>query len=432
MLKLFLRLFVLLALGYAGCVWLVSKAAETYFAREIEHYNEELVRGQVFALVSELRPVSADERARRIVRLQPHYGLQLALVDSATFTMTPREKTRLQADHFISRKDFTEFFAPLDFPAGTTLLHISFPPEPPTMTRANIAAYTLLAALLGGVLLTWVWPHWRDLETLRTAANQFGAGQFTARADVGKRSSVRELATHFNHMAERTQQLIAAQRELTNAVSHELRTPIARLEFELNLITDTGDESTRKRLLGDMRADLHVLESMVSELLSYARLEHSQPAVATHAVDASSWLASVVDTVALEAKAHGIACVTSVGGVTDMAMEPQFMARALLNLLRNAIRYARQRVQVSIEPANGGCWRLCVDDDGPGIPMADRTRVFEPFTRLDEDRSRATGGFGLGLAIVRRVAEWHHGTVEVLDSPLGGSRFVLSWPASPR
>jgi two-component system sensor kinase ParS len=117
--------------------------------------------------------------------------------------------------------------------------------------------------------------------------------------------------------------------------------------------------------------------------------------------------------------------------VSVVAIEPQFMARALLNLLRNAIRYARQRVEVSIEHTDNGRWRLCVDDDGPGIPAADRVRIFEPFTRLDEDRSRATGGFGLGLAIVRRVAEWHHGTVEASDSPLGGARFMLSWPAVP-
>jgi two-component system, OmpR family, sensor kinase ParS len=432
MLKLFLRLFVLLGVGYVGCVWVVSHAVNAFFAPEMERYNDELLRGQVYELVRVLRPLAPEDRPRQLALLQPHYGLQLSLVDAATLALTVHEKGKLDAGQFIGREDFTEFITPIDSAPGTPLLRIRFPQETRVMTYANASAYTLLAALIGGVLLTWVWPHWRDLERLRGAANLIGAGQLNARASVGKRSSVRELAEHFNQMAERTQQLISSQRELTNAVSHELRTPIARLEFELNLVTHANDEDTRKRLHAEMRADLLVLEDMVSELLTYARLEHPGLELATQSVDATDWLAGVADTVALEAQARGIACDTHVGGVSFVAIEPQFMARALLNLLRNAIRYARQRVHVSIERTDNGHWCLCVDDDGPGIPAADRVRIFEPFTRLDEDRSRATGGFGLGLAIVRRVAEWHHGTVAATDSPLGGARFMLSWPAVAR
>lgn len=436
MLKLFLRLFVLLAVGYAVCLWLVGHVGEAILADRMERYNDELLRGQVYELVGQLRPLPPEQRAQRLDLIRPHYGLQLSLTDRSALSLTPKEKKKLDAGQFISREDYTEFWTPMDDPPGAQLLRIAFPPNPPLLVYANIAAYITLAALLGSVLLTWVYPHWRDLENLRTAAGLFGAGQLTARAQVSKRSSVRGLAEHFNHMADRTQELITAQRELTNAVSHELRTPISRIEFELNLLAGASDEATRQRLLAGVRSNVQELATMVSELLTYARLEHGDLQIAREAVDARSWLASVVDAARPEGLARGVACDATFNSAPDSAesmdIEPQFMARALLNMLRNACRYAKQRVQVSITLAADGYWHLCVDDDGPGIPAGDRARIFEPFTRLQQDRSRDTGGVGLGLAIVRRVAEWHQGSVEALDSPLGGARFLLKWPATTR
>jgi two-component system sensor kinase ParS len=429
-LRLFWRLFLLLSVGYGLSWWAVDYAANVMMEKTGQFYNDELLRGQVYELVRALRPLSPTEREQHLALLRPHYGLQLALVDIGTLALSNDEQAALRADRFISRKEFTEFFAPLDPPAGPQQLRIAFPAEPGWLLYANIVAYLTLASLVGCILLVWVRPHWRDLEALRAAANQFGNGNLAARAQVGKSSNVRELAGQFNQMADRTQHLIAAQRELTNAVSHEFRTPIARLAFELDLVADATDERTRGRHLGEMRADLQELEDMVSELLTYARLEHPEVSVAAVSVDAQSWLESVLGAVALEAEAKGVACTVTANGLISVTLEPRFMARAVINLLRNAIRYARKSVEVGVERSEGGGFRLVVDDDGPGIPESDRLRIFEPFTRLDESRARLTGGFGLGLAIVRRIAQWHRGTVEVRESPLGGARFVLSWPAT--
>ena len=103
------------------------------------------------------------------------------------------------------------------------------------------------------------------------------------------------------------------------------------------------------------------------------------------------------------------------------------MSRALLNLVQNAVRYANSRVEIGLTRNAAEEFELTVDDDGGGIPQADRERVFEPFIRLDESRDRGTGGAGLGLAIVQRVAANHGGTIEVRDSP--GRRPPLRWPA---
>ena len=105
------------------------------------------------------------------------------------------------------------------------------------------------------------------------------------------------------------------------------------------------------------------------------------------------------------------------------------MPYAVTNLLRNAIKYARRRIMVSAEVV-GRNVRVHVDDDGIGIPPEERQRVFTAFIRLDRSRDRTTGGYGLGLAIVRLVLEQHGGTAFADDSPLGGARFTLSWPLS--
>ncbi len=107
--------------------------------------------------------------------------------------------------------------------------------------------------------------------------------------------------------------------------------------------------------------------------------------------------------------------------------EPQYLRRALSNLITNAMRHAESQVRVSFA-IDGETARLEVDDDGPGVPEADWEKVFTPFLRLDDSRTRASGGHGLGLSIVRRIVYWHGGRSQVGHSALGGARFSLVWP----
>ena len=112
--------------------------------------------------------------------------------------------------------------------------------------------------------------------------------------------------------------------------------------------------------------------------------------------------------------------------VGDVSCEARYMARAVANFVRNALRYAKKTIEVTVQQSANKTY-INVDDDGPGIPLAERERVFEPFTRLDQSRDRASGGVGLGLAIAMQVAKWHRGGVSVSDSPLGGARVTISW-----
>ncbi|CRM74522.1 ATP-binding protein [Pseudomonas sp. 35 E 8] len=421
MLRLYIRLYIILALGLAGAIWLVNYTFDELLPEANETYNREALRGPAYGLVEQLRPVPAEAREVRLSELQQHYGLRLDLVQRDELALSQREQQLLAAGQLVVRGDLMEFIANID--GGPQLLNIKLPEEPKWL---YLWAYGLLGLSLAIVLYFWVRPHWRDLEHIRLAAQRFGDNDLSSRILLPRRSTVRELAGHFNQMAERIESLIANQRELTNAVSHELRTPIARLSFELDQLKQQTDPRQRGELIADMYADLGELEDMVSELLTYASLERGATQVTRERIEAHSWLDSVIGSVALEAEAAGIQLSLRTCEVDFIQIEPRFMARAVINLLRNAIRYAERRVEVSLVKFGSG-YEVRVCDDGPGVPEEGRSKIFQPFMRLDASRDRRTGGFGLGLALVQRVSQWHGGQVQVLDSEWGGASFRMTW-----
>jgi signal transduction histidine kinase len=229
-------------------------------------------------------------------------------------------------------------------------------------------------------------------------------------------------------MADRIQQLINSHKELTNAVSHELRSPISRIRFGLTMFTSSSAPEKKQHYICGIQADVNELEDLVSELLTYARFDRERPNLHFSRHPVIPWLKNLLGNKLPSLDQPVCECSFHVNSESCAAwFEPKQMGRAVGNLVQNALRCARQRIHVSLEQCDSEAV-IHVDDDGPGIPENDRKRIFEPFTRLDSSRSRVSGGHGLGLAIVHRIAVWHCGNVTVLDSPMGGARFSIRWP----
>ena len=300
--------------------------------------------------------------------------------------------------------------------------------EPVALTHLRSILIISIALIVALAVLFWVYPLWRDLRRLGTTTKMFGEGRFDIRAQLPKRSVLHRLANTFDAMAERIQRLISSHKELTNAVSHELRTPIARLRFGMQMLEDATDDAARERHMQSMNADIDELDRLVAELLTYARFDREAPKMEFTRQNVAPWLDEVlrqaqmgVSGISLERR------VDCAEHEKDAKFEPRLMARALQNLLLNARRYANNKIQVRFTRHNDECV-ISVDDDGPGIPPDKREQVFEAFTRLDASRDRGTGGYGLGLAIVHRIAQWHKGSVSATTSDLGGACFVIRWP----
>jgi signal transduction histidine kinase len=285
----------------------------------------------------------------------------------------------------------------------------------------------LVSLALCAILYRWAKPMWRDLEAMKTATARVGAGDFAVRADVRRASLLEPIASGFNSMAERVQALLQSHRDLEQGIAHELRTPLAQLKFDLELARTSAGPGERDQRFAAMERDVGELEELVNELLVLANLREAPPYLpkplkARDVVDdvirrANDEMRSTGRTVAIEAPRHLPETITC---------DAKYMSRALVNVLRNALRYAHSKVAVTVEKA-GARTVINVDDDGPGVPPEERERLFEPFARAEGSRGRESGGVGLGLAIVKSVAEWHGGEARISDSPLGGARVSISW-----
>lgn len=298
----------------------------------------------------------------------------------------------------------------------------------PLDLRLRLLTWSLIGVIFAIALWFWVRPVWRDLEALRQTARDLGDGHFDARSPGANSQLFAPLSDTLNGMADRIQQLIATHKELASGISHELRTPIARLRFALEMLTETDDREERERLWKMMETDLDELDNLIDSSLTYARFEREAPEPHFSTVAFATWLEEEVDSVRLLGRQVQMEVDTSaLPAELVVQLDRKAMPYALRNLLRNAIRYASRHILVSAE-TQGGQLMIHVDDDGIGIPPEEREHVFSAFTRLDRSRDRATGGYGLGLAIARRVLELHGGSARADTAPLGGARFTLSWP----
>lgn len=432
MLKFAIRIFVVAAIGYLAGSQLVLRGLEYLLDPLSADLSYQSVRGQMHALHKELdgiSPAARDEFLRD--EIQPHYGLGLKLLADDQAKPDEAEQRQLASVGFIMRDDYNVYIAPLPG-EPRQWLEVRLPRPPANLegwvTAAGWAALSLIVGII--LLLLWALPLWRDLDRLRNATLRMGQGELGSRVRLSRLAGMRHVGESFNQMAERISVLVENQRSLTNAVSHELRTPLARLSFEVALLGQDQHLPKRHQILRDMQADISELEALVAELLIYARLERpTDETVRLETVDTCDWLGEALAQVAHQAEARAVQCHVRRDYPPRVRLHPRYMSRALLNLVQNAVRYASRHVEVELRQCPSGGFELIVDDDGCGIAPADRTRVFEPFIRLDESRDRGTGGAGLGLAIVWRVAANHGGGIEIHDSPLGGARFVLRWPA---
>lgn len=289
----------------------------------------------------------------------------------------------------------------------------------------------LMAGLLVGLYLS-LRPIRQRLRRLAATSDRLGSGDLAARADEGNKDVIGVLARSFNQMAAQLQRLVSAQQEILRVVSHELRTPLQRLHFLIEQVRDTHDEAARAKALERMECDLAELDHLIDELLTYSRLEDGS-AIEQRRVDAGAIVLELCETLAPPTGTVKLVLRGSIEGPLDVPGERRLVRRALSNLISNALRHARSRVEVAVQRKAG---HLCiqVEDDGPGVPLANRERIFEPFwcQQAGRDEARAPG-FGLGLAIVRRIALRGGGDVEVFTSqPLGGAGFQLrlaTWTA---
>jgi two-component system OmpR family sensor kinase len=281
-------------------------------------------------------------------------------------------------------------------------------------------------AAIALVIMAWLWPLTRDLRQLERSTTTFGNRNWMFDARIGLRSPVYALAEAFRRMAARIDSLIGAQKDMSNAMSHEIRTPLARMRFEIEMARTAADSGKLARHLNNINVDIAELDAFVTATLDYAILERAEVALNIGEHDFTLILPALVEFIRRDSRPDlTIQCEVS-ANATRIVCDAHLMETVLRNLLYNATRYARSLIRVMFFIQPDGVYHMRVDDDGPGIPDADRARIFDSFVQLD-DPGRRKEGYGLGLAIVKRIVEWHGGKVTVSRSGLEGAGFSVMW-----
>jgi signal transduction histidine kinase len=248
-------------------------------------------------------------------------------------------------------------------------------------------------------------------------------GNLEARVPVSPiGDEVTDLGQTLNAMIARVEAAADRQREFVSDASHELRSPISSIRAQLESALRTPDRIDWPDVAAVVLAEDLRLEHMVNNLLALAKIEEGRIAPRAE-VD--------LDEIVLSQRSRMTAVPLDLTGVSAGRVwgNQDELTSVVRNLMDNAARHADSQVRVSLQQA--GPWVvLRVDDDGPGVPVEERSTVFERFARLQEGRARDAGGAGLGLALTKRIVEQHGGRISVEDSPLGGASFVVALPSA--
>jgi two-component system, OmpR family, osmolarity sensor histidine kinase EnvZ len=250
------------------------------------------------------------------------------------------------------------------------------------------------------------------LRRLAAAADSFGKGRDAPTFKPSGATEVRQAAAAFMNMRDRIRRQIQQRTEMLAGVSHDLRTPLTRMKLQLAMLDNTPE-------IKELQEDVATMEGMIEGYLNFARGEGSEQRLPVR-------IGQLLEDIAHEAARNDIAVALTVADDVELALARNAFKRCLTNLIDNAARFA---TEIAMHAQRvGSVLEITVDDNGPGIPEAQREDAFRPFFRIDESRNAETGGTGLGLTIARDIVLGHGGTLWLGESPAGGLRARIRVP----
>ncbi|EGQ5283183.1 two-component system sensor histidine kinase RstB [Enterobacter hormaechei] len=419
--KLFVQFYLLLFVCFLVMTMLVGLVYKFTAERAGRQSLDDLMKSSLYLMRSELREIPPHDWARTLKELDLNLSFDLRIEPMKDFDLAPPAMQRLRDGDIVALDEKYTFIQRI--PRSHYVLAVG--PVPylyylHQMRLLDLALLGFIAISLAFPVFIWMRPHWQDMLKLESAAQRFGEGHLTERIHFDSGSSFDRLGIAFNQMADNINALIASKKQLIDGIAHELRTPLVRLRYRLEMSENLTSEESQA-----LNRDIGQLEALIEELLTYARLDRPQTELHLSTPDLPVWLQTHIDDVQSVNPQRKLLTAITPGAYG--ALDMRLMERVLDNLMNNAMRYSESTLRIGLD-LQGSQAILCVEDDGPGIEPAEREKVFEPFVRLDPSRDRATGGCGLGLAIVRSIAQAMGGSVRCEASELGGARFVFSWP----
>jgi len=401
--RLSLSLLLLLLIGTIAVGWGIDKLFTHFYPSENTSLSTALTVGSTLAK-------TIDESGTT-----PTLSDNTSIINKEELALPDELQTLLDAGEPITLESNSGIDLYFNLPNTQRVLSLSLPQQ-----SSNTALRLMLTILFYScvilLVLAWLYPLIRRLRALEKSAKAFGNGELDRRVTTHAGSQLHGIETEFNSMAQRIDGLVSDNKLLSSAVSHDLRTPLARLRFGVDALQEKITDEDQTNHLNRLSDDLTEMEQLVSVLLEFAKLDKELHDLPLSDVDLVSIIEHSVQT-AQDFSDHNISFHTELSELVIPANE-RYTSIMINNLLQNAIRYGDSTVSITLtqEPTHS-C--LCIDDDGPGIPLDAREHVLKPFTRHADRQNKAQGakgGYGLGLAIVSRIAEWHQAILTIGDS----------------
>ncbi|MCF6434754.1 ATP-binding protein [Pseudoalteromonas sp. MMG022] len=371
-------------------------------------------------------------RSNYIATLSEDYGLAISYKQGDTLAVPSELKAQMLTGKGLILEDQQGFYL---LKTNDALLpdYLELRLDKPAERQSNDAMLTLL--FYTGVC-TFMWfilsPLARRLSVLTEAAKQFASGNLSARIATDKFTYIKDVELTFNRMASQIDKLLAENKLLASSLSHDIRTPVACLRFGLDAALDEKDIHQVHDILARMEKDLDQMEDMLASYLSFATLEKKSHLLNFESTDATPYFVSLIEQIAPKFKSANLQINYEIEPHLFIYADLHWLARAVTNLLSNACDFSASAVLIRVF-GDGHEIQIHIEDDGPGIAPQNWHKVFSPFFQEQSHRNRAGKSYGLGLAIVAKVVDWHHGKASVSQSDiLGGAKFTLTLPCKAK
>jgi signal transduction histidine kinase len=423
--KLYLYLLASALLSIVVLGWLIDTFNQQAFSPEDNFVWQRNITG---GFIKQLERQPKAERDMFAKTVSKEFSLNVSYRDGESLALPSELKSEMFTPQGLLLEDELGFYL---LKSSHNLMpdYVELRLSKPDQQQDSDALLTLL--FYSGVC-TFMWfilsPLARRLNVLTNKAKQFAAGDFSARIESNQFTYIKDVELTFNGMASKIEKLMAENKLMASSLSHDIRTPVACMRFALDAAIDEPDNQKVHDILLRMEKDLDQMEDMLKSYLSFATLEQKSHLLNFETTQAASYLTEVSSQIMPKLSKADLTLLTDLNIHYNITGDLHWLARAITNLLSNACDFANKHIQISSYDDAQFIY-IEISDDGPGIAPENWHKVFSPFFQEENHRNRAGKSYGLGLAIVAKVVDWHHGKVSVSQSEtLGGAKFTMQIP----
>ena len=427
------RLYISIVFAVLGSLFIISWGLDALVEEHADYEDSSdivLYKKLIEGISQQLNLIPHNQLSNEVKKFSQYYQIDISLEQASNVALPESLSVQLsQTGGLLLASESNPYLLRKLNAHPDALIEIHLPTDPIESQNVDIILTSILYLGVCSIIILWLFPLTRRLFILTSVAEKIGEGNLELRVSSSKYSYIRSFENSFNQMAAKIEKLVNDNQILARSLSHDIRTPMSCLRFGVEAALDAKSIEKKDIYINRMEAELTRMEDMTSAFLEYAGMERKAFNLKKETVDINDFLQNVTDELQSLAQQYNIALIYHKTSKPITALIDEYWCqRAIQNLVGNAVQYASKSVYINIT-SNSNLLTINIEDDGKGIPENKLDVIFDPFVKLDTNRSRENGHFGLGLAICAKVMDWHQGKIVAKNSTqYGGASFSLSFP----